>query len=262
MKATVTILGSGCSAGTPRIGGDWGNCDPTNPKNYRTRPSIAVRSETTSIIVDTGPDFREQATRENIMNLDAVLYTHSHSDHVNGMDDIRSYYFRRGKNPVPLYMDQETYEEIIVRFEYIFYSKYPIYPPTGAAKIWNNSDFNARHNIGDIEFDLFHQDHGNIKSCGFRFGNVGYSTDMIGFSDHGGVDSLRDVPVWIVDGANWNFNEVICHPNIDRLKYLQDLIRPQKMYLTHLKNDADYEILKSILPYGMEPAYDGLSFEC
>jgi phosphoribosyl 1,2-cyclic phosphate phosphodiesterase len=178
------------------------------------------------------------------------------------MDDIRSYYFRRGKNPVPLYMDQETYEEIIVRFEYIFYSKYPIYPPTGAAKIWNNSDFNARHNIGDIEFDLFHQDHGNIKSCGFRFGNVGYSTDMIGFSDHGGVDSLRDVPVWIVDGANWNFNEVICHPNIDRLKYLQDLIRPQKMYLTHLKNDADYEILKSILPYGMEPAYDGLSFEC
>lgn len=263
MKNTeLIVLGSGCSAGTPRAGNDWGNCDPKNPKNFRTRPSIAIQSETTCIIVDTGADFRFQTIRENIKKIDAVLYTHRHSDHVNGMDDLRSYFFRRGKTPVPIYCDEETYNELATRFKYTMESKEIIYPPTITPHIWTDSDFNKTHCIGDIEFSLFKQDHTTMNSCGFRFGNVGYSTDMVDLIGDEAVSILRDVPIWIIDGANWKEENLFCHPNIDQLKKLQDKICPGKMYLNHLKNDADYEILKSILPEGMEPLYDGLRFTC
>lgn len=258
----VIVLGSGCSAGTPRAGNEWGACDPLNPKNYRTRPSIAVRSKSTCIVVDTGPDFRFQMNREEIKSIDAVLYTHRHSDHVNGMDDLRSYFFRRGKNPLPIYLDQETYNELFIRFRYTMESNEKLYPPTVIPHIWTPTDFSQNHVIGDIEFSLFKQDHSTMHSCGFRFGNIGYSTDMIDFIDDSAVKILRDVPIWIVDGANWKEENLFCHPNIDQLKKLQDKVCPEKMYLNHLKNDADYETLKSILPAGMEPLYDGARFKC
>lgn len=263
-QTELVILGSGCSSGTPRAGNDWGACDPHNPKNIRYRPSVWVKSNTTSIVVDTGPDFRFQCNREEIDQIDAVLYTHRHSDHVNGMDDLRPYFWRRGRTRLPLYMDKPTYQELIQRFSYIFESTDPLYPAIGEAKIWDSSDFDQTHKIGDIEFQIFAQDHSTMNSCGFRFGRVAYSTDMIDIVSERAVEILRDVPVWIIDGANWKWNDdqMMCHPTLGQLKRLQDKICPQKIFLTHLKNDSDYQSLKEVLPEGMEPAYDGLSFSC
>lgn len=262
MSTVITILGCGCSAGTPRAGNEWGMADPNNPKNLRTRPSILVKSNTTTIVVDTGPDFRQQMNRENIKHIDAVLYTHRHSDHVAGMDDLRSYFLRNKKTPVPIYLDQYTYDEFMIRFRYTMDSQHFLYPAMAEPHVWSDSDFNKTHKIGDIEFSLFKQNHTTMNTCGFRFGNVGYSTDMIDFIDDSAVEILKNVPIWILDGANWREESLYSHPNMEQLKKLQDKIRPEKIYLTHLKNDADYETLKSILPAGMEPLYDGAQFEC
>ena len=261
MSTEIIILGCGDSMGTPRAGNDWGKCDPTNTKNARTRPSIWIKSETTSIIVDTGPDFRAQTVRENIKNIDAILYTHAHADHVSGLDDIRPYFFRRDKKRIPIYLDQASFHEMKARFRYIFEGGGDIYPPLVDANIWNEHDFFAPQKIGDIEFIPYKQQHGDIESIGFRCGNVAYSTDMVNLPD-ASIDVIKNVPVWIVDGANWHWDKLISHCNLDRIYELQTRIQAQKIYLTHLKNDTDYDHLRSILPDFIEPAFDGLRLSC
>lgn len=261
MITTLTILGCGDSMGTPRAGGDWGKCNPQNTKNSRTRPSIWVKSDSTSIVVDTGADFRIQSNRENIMMIDGILYTHMHADHVSGIDDIRPYFFRRQKKRMPIFMNAPTFDELYTRYKYIFDGGGDIYPALVDAKIWKNEDFGKVQIIGDIEFIPFEQNHGDVISIGYRFGDVAYSTDMVNLSDQS-ISVIKNVKTWIVDGANWHWNELISHCNLDRIYELQDKVKAQKIYLTHLKNDTEYDHLKSILPDFIEPAYDGLTLPC
>ncbi|MBL8639437.1 MAG: MBL fold metallo-hydrolase [Alphaproteobacteria bacterium] len=256
----ITILGCGDSAGVPRAGNDWGACDPTNPRNVRTRSSIAVRSASTTLVVDTGPDFRLQTARENIISLSAILYTHAHADHVNGIDELRSYY-RRESRQIPLYADLTTQKYLRQRSDYIFAQENDFYPAVGRIETLADENFGTTHYIGDIEFTPFLQDHGKgVRSLGFRFGDVGYSTDMHDLPAES-IDTLRGIKTWIVDGADYLLTTSYFHPNRAELLALAEKIQPQKIYLTHMGYKLDYEELKRICPKDFEPAYDGLSFD-
>ena len=254
----ITFLGCGDSAGVPRIGGDWGNCDPSNPKNRRTRPSILVQSATTTIVVDTGPDFGLQLTRENIKTVDAVLYTHDHSDHVSGIDDVRILQGRMGGKKLPLYMDQKTYSCLRERNNYIFEQTSPYYPVIVDVHIWSDDHFGKTHKIGDIEFSVFEQDHGQGKiSLGYRFGNVGYSTDMRDLESPA-LETLKGVETWIADCADFGHGHATLHSDLPTVQRLNAQIGAKQVYLTHLKMFYDYQKMVDALPEGYAPAYDGL----
>jgi phosphoribosyl 1,2-cyclic phosphate phosphodiesterase len=254
----ITFLGCGDSAGVPRIGGDWGNCDPSDPKNRRTRPSILVQSDTTTIVIDTGPDFGLQLTRENIKEVDAIIYTHDHSDHVSGIDDIRIIRGRMGKN-VPIYLDTRTYNSLYERYKYMFEQTSSYYPVTLDSTVWGVEDFCKMHTIGDIDFVPFEQDHGqgNI-SLGFRFGDFGYSTDMRNL-DHKAIAVLKGVKTWVADCADYGHGHATLHADFPTVQRLNAEIGAEMVYLTHLKMFYDYKKMSEGLPKGYEPAYDGLA---
>lgn len=256
MQGELTILGCGDSAGTPRIGNMWGKCDPDEPKNRRSRPSISVQAGATTLIVDTGPDFKNQINRENITSFDAVLYTHAHADHVNGMDDLRPWHDKTKKR-IPIYMHQETFDDLNHRFNYIFKQKSPIYPPIVDTTIWTDEHFAKKQVVGDIAFTPFLQDHGFSKTLGFRFGNIAYSTDLIDL-DQTAIEILKGIDTWIVDGANLNIDNAIIHFNLKRIQEFNSIIGAKTVYLTHMKYDLDYKTLLDTLPDGVFPAYDGL----
>lgn len=257
---TITILGCGDSAGVPRIGGDWGNCDPHNSRNRRTRPSILVQSATTTIIVDTGPDFHLQLTRENIKTVDAVLYTHAHSDHVMGMDDLRILQGRIGKK-IPIYLDVPTHVELRGRFEYIFEQSSPYYPAVVDVNVIDKTILNKPMMIGDIDFMAFEQDHGQgLSSLGFRFGDIAYSTDMRDLNE----DALRvltGVKTWIADCADYAHGTGALHSTLPNLQRLNGVIGAPQVYVTHLKMFYDYDDMCRDLPAGYSPAYDGLKIK-
>lgn len=256
MTAIVTMLGCGNSAGVPQIGNEWGKCDPSNPKNMRTRPSLAVTTDNTTLIIDTGPDFRAQMNRENLTNLNAVLYTHAHGDHVHGIDDLRVWHDRQ-KRRIPVYGNAATIKELQQRFHYIFETNTPLYPSVVEPHIWTDHDFGIRQTIGDIDFTVFEQDHGYLKTLGFRFGDVGYSTDMANL-EQPAIDTLRGIKTWIADGANFHMQTVFVRANMDRLMELNTQIGAEKIILTHMPNYLDYATMMRELPDLFRPGYDGL----
>ena len=256
----ITVLGCGDSAGVPRIGGDWGRCDPNNPKNRRTRPSIMVQSDTTTIVVDTGPDFGLQLTRENIKTIDGVLYTHDHSDHVSGIDDLRVIRGRMDKN-MPVFMDDRTYTGLSRRVNYMFHQTSQFYPVTLDVNLLTEESFGQVHQIGDIEFIPFEQDHGHGNvSLGYRFGDFGYSTDMTNL-DNKAIEILKGVKTWIADCADFGHGHGSLHADFPTVERLNAKIGAEKVYLTHLKMFYDYNEMARGLPNGYEPCYDGLKIE-
>jgi len=258
-QAELIVLGCGDSAGTPRIGNAWGQCDPNEPRNIRTRPSICVRTDNTTIVVDTGPDFKQQLNRENIRNLDAVLYTHAHSDHVNGIDDLKPFH-DRPKKRVPIYLNQPTLEELKKRSPYIFTQESALYPAIVEPHIWTDSEFGEIQTIGDIEFTPFLQDHGNLQTIGFRFGDIGYSTDVIDL-DAKAVAVLTGIKIWLVDGANLYDADPIVHFNMEKIQHFAARIGVEQIYLIHMKYNLDYKTLLNTLPENIRPAYDGLKLQ-
>lgn len=257
-KLTITVLGCGNSTGVPSIGNYWGTCDPTEPKNRRTRSSIAVQSAQTTLVIDTGPDFREQMNREDIRNLDAALYTHFHEDHMNGIHELRAFSYRN-KNLTPIYADQATLDELHARFEFLFKGgNAEIYPPVLKP---HQLEYGHTYTIGDITFDCFEQDHGSCKSVGYRFGDFGYSTDILDLDDTA-VNALKGIKTWIVDGCGYNREDYIAHANLKTIYRLNEQIGAPKVYLTSLSLHMDYQTLISELPDGYSPAYDGLTFHC
>jgi phosphoribosyl 1,2-cyclic phosphate phosphodiesterase len=253
----LTIMGCGHSSGVPAAGNHWGACDPQEKRNKRLRPSIAVQTSATALIVDTGPDFREQVNAANIQSIDAVLYTHAHSDHVNGIDDLRSFRFR-GKKRVPVYAMAETMEELHQRFGYIFKDDDSgIYPALASSNLLDDTKMNQLNQIGDISFIPFLQDHGLCQSLGFRFGSIGYSTDMKDLDEHS-LNTLRGVDVWIADAAAHHMSEYSVHATIEKVYALNERIGAKQVYLTHLTPAMDYQALCRELRSGYLPAYDGL----
>lgn len=257
LPVQFTIMGCGNSMGTPTIGNHWGACDPHEPRNYRTRASAMIRSANTTLMIDTGPDFREQANRQGLSNVDAVFYTHAHADHVGGIEELRVFRLRHNKT-IPVYGNKETLTELQQRFSYLFVEKNKIYPMVCIPNILGAEDLNLNMSIGDIEFTPFEQDHGICKTLGIRVGDLAYSTDMVQL-DQPALETLIGVKTWIVDGAAYKMEQNMVHATLQRIYDYNQIIQAEQVYITHMPPSMDYQTLIRELPAGYAPAYDGLT---
>ena len=261
----VRILGCGSSGGVPRLGGpgeagDWGACDPANPKNRRTRCSLLVRRKSaageTRVLVDTSPDLREQLLAAKVARLDGVLITHNHADQLHGMDDLRVVTLASGKRS-DVYADTATMDGVMEKFGYCF--RQPPgsdYPPILNSKIIPESlaPFEVAGEGGTIPVQAFGQGHGRIRSLGFRFGPLAYSSDVDRL-DEEAFSVLSGVKIWIVDALRHT-----AHPSHAHLAQTLEWIarvKPARAILTHMHIDMDCAALTATLPPGVEPGFDG-----
>jgi len=244
----LTILGCGTSGGVPKVPEFWGACDPLNPKNRRTRASVMVETDTTRVVVDTTPDFRQQMLRHKVLSLDAVLYSHDHADHTHGIDDLRGFYQKTGSK-LPVYADSQTLKVLKRRFEYIFEDQ------GGYPAICTGNELSGGFSVGDIHVIPFTQIHGQGTSVGFRFDDFAYSTDLNKMTDEG-FQALEGVKVWVVDALRYAPHPT--HSHLDQTLAWIDKIRPETAILTHMTWDMDYEALQAELPAGVIPGFDGL----
>jgi phosphoribosyl 1,2-cyclic phosphate phosphodiesterase len=248
----LRILGCGTSFGVPRIGGDWGACDPLERRNRRRRASILVEHNETRLLVDTSPDLREQLLDAEIDNLDAVLWTHDHADHCHGIDDLRQLYHSRGK-PIDGYSRQHTLDILRTRFSYVFQGEYG-YPSLVTPHVLPH-----HINIAGISVRGVDQPHGPITSIGLRFDaggcSIGYSTDASDMTEE--MAHLFDgVDVWIVDALRRHPHP--SHAHLSKTLEWVDAVRAKRTILTHMDASMDYRTLLEELPEGVEPAYDGM----
>jgi len=260
MSYQLTILGSGSSGGVPRLGNDWGACDPENPKNRRLRCSALVerwgKGGRTAVLIDSGPDVREQLLAMRVDALDGVVYTHDHADHTHGIDDLRVICYRMRRR-IDAWFDAATEESLKTRFGYCFESppgrSYP--PILNAHRIEPMVSFSVPGDGGSVELLPVAQAHGDIPSLGFRIGNVAYSPDISGLSERSEA-LLQGLDVWIVDALRY-----VPHPSHftvrQALEWI-DRLQPKRAILTHLHVDLDYDTLRRELPAHVEPAYDGM----
>lgn len=254
----VVILGSGGSTGTPALDVGWGRCDPCNPRNRRTRPSILVEEGETRILVDTPPDLREQLLAAGVRRLSAVVYTHAHADHLHGIDDLRSINRNIGA-PLPAYGDPVTLAVLRERFAYA------VEPLPARARSFYKPTLDL-HDLGDgesfvigqIPVTAFAQDHGFSTTVGYRFGNVAYTTDVVEMSE-AAFAILEGIHTWIIGTPVAMPHPTHCH--VGRALTWVERVRPHRAILSHLGNDLDYATLAAELPSGVEPAYDGLSLD-
>jgi phosphoribosyl 1,2-cyclic phosphate phosphodiesterase len=265
MPLKVTILGSGSSGGVPRIGGmdgrgDWGACDPSEPRNRRRRCSLLVENGDTGILVDCSPDMREQLLDARVRTLDAVFITHDHADQAHGIDDLRMI-AQNMRRRVDVYASRDTLDVLEPRFAYCFTSS-----PNGAYPAILNAHTLARPDrqvlIGKpgraIPVLAFDQDHGTIISQGFRFGPLAYSSDVVNL-DEEAFAALAGVECWIVDALRYTPHPT--HAHVDKALGWIDRVRPKRAVLTNLHIDLDYQTLRNSLPDCVEPAFDGMVIE-
>ncbi len=264
MTIRITILGCGSSGGVPRVGGDWGACDPDNPKNRRRRCSLLVerfnaQNDATRVLIDTSPDMHSQLTDMGIRWLDGVLYTHEHADHTHGIDDLRALAIN-GKRRIDTYMDESTRQAVENKFSYCFKTApHSDYPPiltnhlivAGAPVVIDGPG-------GTITLVPFEQLHGSINSLGYRIGNLAYSSDLHDLPDKS-LAVLDDLDVWIVDALRYRPHP--SHFNVEDALNWINRIKPKRAVLTNMHVDIDYDSLRKELPQGIEPAFDGMAFD-
>ena len=256
----IVILGCGSSGGVPRGDGDWGDCDPGEPRNRRTRCSMLARRHgpdgTTSVLIDTSPDLRQQALAADIRHVDAVLYTHDHADQTHGIDDLRVFAIH-ARRRIQAWMDPATHHALTTRFDYIFESHhgYPAIleaqriPPHG--QTWSVDGAG-----GAIPVVTFDQAHGPIRSVGYRLGPVAYSSDVSDL-DEAALEAVRGADLWIIDALRYTPHPT--HAHVD--KALDWIARTEvgRAVLTNLHIDLDYNALSASLPDNVEVAFDGWS---
>ena len=260
-----TILGCGSSAGVPRADGAWGACDPAEPRNRRSRCSMLVRHKAavagapeTTVVIDTSPEFRQQAAAAGAERMDAVLYTHDHADQTHGIDDLRAFWIRQRRR-TPCYMDAATRSGLMRRFAYVFEGEggYPpicdVHPLPPLGQPWR-----IEGPSGAIPILTFDQDHGAIRSVGYRFGSVAYSSDIVGLPDES-LAMLENLEVWIVDALRLTPHPT--HAHLDMALAWIDRLKPRHAIQTNMHQDLDYRTLIRSLPDGVEPAHDGMTFE-
>ena len=246
------ILGCGTSSGVPRIGNDWGACDPAEPRNRRRRASILVETATTRILVDTGPDLREQLLDADVADVDAVIWTHDHADHCHGIDDLRQLFHARGE-PVAAYARPWTLHALRSRFVYAFEGK-DGYPPIVAGR-----DLPDSFSIGDIAVSCADQPHGSITSVGLRFEgdgcSIGYATDFNAMTD--AMEHIyRDLDIWVVDALRRRPHPT--HPHLAQTLEWIERFGTKRAALTHMDQSMDYAELAAELPANVVPGHDGL----
>lgn len=260
MTLKLTILGCGTSGGVPRIGNIWGACDPSNPKNRRRRCALLVQRQgeggTTTVLVDTPPDLREQLLDARVGWLDGILYTHDHADHAHGIDDLRMVAYN-GRRKVEVYHDHATGEVLKQRFGYCFEtqagSDYP--PIANSHDVTPGSVIKLEGAGGVIEALPFRQVHGSGETLGFRFGDIAYSPDVSDLPEES-AEVLQNLDVWIIDALRYSPHP--SHFSVEEALAWIARMRPKRAVFTHMHVDLDYDTLNRDLPPGIEPAYDGM----
>ena len=260
----ITILGCGTSSGVPQLDNGWGQCDPNNPKNYRMRCSAYIETtnkngDDVAFLVDTGPDLRAQILQHNIQKIDAILYTHPHSDHLHGIDEIRWVNMMMNQD-MPAYMDENTHKNLAERFSYCLDGKALI--RDDGSRFYGRPvlechvlDYNQNVTVEGVDMTTIYMDHGLTDAMGWRIGDFAYCTDVWQFSDES-FDLLHGVQYWVIDCLRER--EHPTHAHLDRVLDWVDKLKPKQVYLTHLNNEMDYEIINNKTPQNVEPAYDGL----
>jgi phosphoribosyl 1,2-cyclic phosphate phosphodiesterase len=260
MTTKLTILGCGSSAGVPRVGGDWGKCDPANPKNRRRRCSVLLTKTaeqgTTRVLIDTSPDMRDQMLSADVRDLDGVLYTHEHADHTHGIDELRAYFLIRRKK-VQVWADEPTGQMLMSRFAYCFYtapgSDYP--PIADLNRLVAGASVTITGAGGGITSLPFKVHHGNIEALGFRIGNTAYTPDLKGIPD-GSLAALEGLDLWIVDALRRTPHP--SHLSLPETLGWIERIRPARAIVTNMHIDLDFDTLRRELPPHVVPAFDGL----
>jgi phosphoribosyl 1,2-cyclic phosphate phosphodiesterase len=254
MHATLTVLGSGTSMGVPTIGCDCSVCRSPDPRDRRTRPSVMISYNGRHVIIDTTPDFREQALREKITHLDAVLYTHTHADHILGIDDLRPLTYRHKPGKLPLYATPHACDFLRKMFRYIFAAEYKfgglpqvdLQPIEGPVAL-----FGAR-------FEPLTVIHGETPILGFRFGSAAYLTD------HSEVpaatrEKLRDLDVLFLDALRYTPHPT--HSTVEQSLQIVEEVKPKRTFFTHICHDLPHEATNAGLPPGVRLAFDGMKLE-
>lgn len=249
----AVLLGCGTSSGVPRIGNDWGDCDPADPRNRRRRASILVETATTRILVDTSPDMREQLLDAGIDTVDAVIWTHDHADHCHGIDDLRQLFHARGA-AIEGYARADTLAVLEQRFAYAFHGR-DGYPAMTRGQVLADDMM-----IGDIRVRCVDQPHGNIVSAGLRFEGdgaaIGYATDFHAMTP--AMAALYDgLALWIVDALRYRPHPT--HPHLAQTLGWIEQLKPGRAVLTHMDQSMDFATLAAALPATVEPGYDGLA---
>jgi phosphoribosyl 1,2-cyclic phosphate phosphodiesterase len=253
-----TILGSGSSYGTPIVGGDWGLCDPNEPKNRRTTPSILIESDTTKILIDIGPDYREQSIRHQIKAIDALVLTHIHADHILGYFQLPKM-VRYFAQDLPCYATKETQSEVERVFHYLHDNNAILKFDGKARYYWKDIIPYRSFKVGDIELLPLLQHHGCIDSLGFRCGNFAYNSDFNELTDQT-LDCLQGIDTWLIEcnGRHRVTEPEEKHLYLEKALELINRVKPQRAILTHLNITMDYDSISRMLPQGVELAYDGL----
>ena len=256
MSLKFIILGSGSSMGVPRADGDFGNCDPRNKKNYRTRCSALIKFNNKNILIDTSPDLRQQLISNNIKSINKIFYTHLHADQTHGINDLRAF-FLLNKKQLPVYADKKTAKYLLSTFKYCFKLSLG-YPPTlilndlKKEHVFNNKNMK-------ISIKAIPVKHGNIESICFMINNkLAYASDvsLIYKKD---LNLLKNLDYFVVD-CLWQKNH-FAHFNLDQVLKIVKIIKPKKTVLTNMHSDLDYAKLKKILPKNIVPGFDGLTID-
>lgn len=259
MTLKITLLGCGSSGGVPRLGEKWGACDPLNPKNRRQRCSALIEKKntkgTTRVLIDTSPDMRDQLLNAGIGELDAVLYTHAHADHVHGLDDLRMIVINMRKR-LPVWADAATKADLISRFGYAFETpKGSNYPP-----ILEINDIDGPFKIegagGPLSFIPLQVNHGNIDALGFRVADIAYLPDVFEIPEYT-WEKLMNLKLWVVDALRYEPHP--SHSHLERTLKWIERAKPERSIITNMHVDLDFETLYHELPINVEPAFDMLS---
>lgn len=253
-RVRLTVLGSGTSVGVPTIGCDCAVCRSDDPRNRRLRPSVCLRWDGCTVVIDTGPDFRQQALAYGIRKVDAVLFTHAHADHVLGLDDLRPFNFHQ-RGPIPVYASAHTLEVIRRIFSYIFHDG-----PSESSrpKIETHVFPDEPIIVQGIEFRPIPLKHGSGDCHGFRFGNHAYLTDHSEIPEES-LRLLEGVETIFLDALRYKPHPT--HSTVQASLRTVERLRPKAAYFTHISHDLDHAQAQSRLPEGVYLAYDGLELE-
>lgn len=251
-KIKFTILGSGTSSGVPTIGCDCPTCTSKDPKDNRLRCSLLIETPISTIVIDTSPDFRQQMLRSKVKNLDAVVFTHHHFDHIGGFDDIRAFNFHSQK-PMPIYLTSKTLIELEKRFEYIFKGSEQI--GGGLPSISINLIENNRHfSIGDIFIEPILLYHGRLETLGFRIGSFAFCTDTNNIPSDS-LEKLTGLDILVLDALRHTAHST--HFNIEQALSNVNILKPNKTFLIHMTHDILNSIDEKKLPRNVFFSYDG-----